>query len=56
MIMKTITMMPETKRREIIERFKKLVDDGRSISDISHELNIPESEIHEGIEWARSVS
>lgn len=53
MIMKTITMLPEQQRKEAINKLSALVDEGRSITEISFELNIPESEIRECIELAK---
>lgn len=55
MIMKTISMLPEAQRRSTMVRLSKLIEEGRSISDISNELCIPESEINECVEWLKNV-
>lgn len=55
MIMKTISMMPESQRRSMMVRLDKLIKEGRSVSEISSELHIPESEIHDCIEWVKNV-
>lgn len=54
MIMKTISMMSESQRRAAMAKLAKLVESGCSVTDISMELNIPESEIHECIDWVKN--
>ena len=54
MIMKTITLMPESQRRAAMARIKRLVEAGHTVDEISKELNIPESEIRECIEWVNT--
>lgn len=55
MIMKTISMMGESQRRAMMVRLAKLVEEGRSVSDISSELHIPESEIRDCVKWVENV-
>ena len=55
MIMKTISTLPESQRRSMMVRLSKLIEEGRSVSDISTELHIPESEIYDCIEWVKNV-
>ena len=53
MIMKTITMLPESQRRSAMVKLDELIKEERSVTEISSTLNIPESEIRECIEWAK---
>lgn len=55
MILKSISMKPESHRRSMLRRFAGLVDEGRSIWEIANELDIPEEEIREAIEWVKQV-
>ena len=51
MIMKTISMMPESQRRAAMKRFAELCSEGHAIEEIAKEMNIPESEIRTCVEW-----
>lgn len=53
MILKSISMKPESQRRAAMRRLVKLADEGRSIWEIAEELDIPEEEIREAIEWVK---
>ena len=55
MIMKTISMMPESQRRVTMVKLAEMIKNGSGITEISSKLNIPESEIREAIDWVKKI-
>lgn len=55
MILKSISTMNESRRRAAMVKLSKMIEEGRSITDISSELHIPESEIQDAIDWVKNV-